>query len=196
MAKKQKPTVHQVDPNETEVGERRQRRWDRRAFIRTGLAVGAGVVASAYVKPSLQSIGIPRAFAQATPAGGRPSIEFNPNDVGDSYSGTTPFTFMGVVDLCNVSGDTFTPISAWTFVVDEILKGEELLDEVVLPDEDFGTLNSPNPSECADFEVTFKLTPLWADADPGAEIKVHIHATGTTAEGAGLAHLTLTLTKA
>ena len=50
----------------TEGGDQRQRHTSRRTFIRTGLAVAAGVAASAYVKPSLQSIGIPRAFAAAS----------------------------------------------------------------------------------------------------------------------------------
>ena len=61
----------ELPPNQgdilTETGRQRQRRLDRRTFIRSGLAVGAGLVASAYVKPNLQSIGIARAFASVTP---------------------------------------------------------------------------------------------------------------------------------
>ena len=80
----------------------RRRRWDRRTFIRTGLAVGAGVVASAYVKPNLQSIGIPRAFAQATPGPGActPGLwknktgswtTFDKDDVFDNVFGVSAF---------------------------------------------------------------------------------------------------------
>ena len=42
----------------------------RRSFIRTGLAVGGGLVAAMYVKPAFQTIGIPRAFAAVSPAPG------------------------------------------------------------------------------------------------------------------------------
>jgi hypothetical protein len=38
----------------------------RRNFLRTGAVVGAGLVATTYVKPDLQSIKVPRAFASAS----------------------------------------------------------------------------------------------------------------------------------
>ena len=66
MAKQKDQPGNRPD-DDTEGGDRRQRRWDRRTFIRTGLAVGGGLVAAAYVKPNLQSIGVPRAFANVTP---------------------------------------------------------------------------------------------------------------------------------
>ena len=204
--KKNLPNPLETDLSES--GGQRQRQLSRRTFIRTGLVVGGALVASAYVKPSLQSIGIPRAFAQATPPpGGNPSIEFKPlNDVEFDAEGLTSFTFTGVL-LCNVSGDQVTPISDWFFKVTSIEKGSEFLDPAVDPDGDadgvelpdaasFPTLTSPQPApqpDCAAFPVTFHLEPSWAGAAVDTEIKVKIDAFGTTAAGTGATHLTLTL---
>jgi len=53
-----------------EPGRPLQRRITRRTFVRNSLAVGGGVVASMYVKPTLQSFGTPRVFAASHQAGG------------------------------------------------------------------------------------------------------------------------------
>ena len=91
--------------------ERRRRRLDRRTFIRTGLAVGAGVAASAYIKPSLQSIGIPRAFASVTPGPGHPSIEWVDDDL--EFPGTAGLEMVTVfADLQDASTPPANPYSA------------------------------------------------------------------------------------
>ena len=101
----------ELPPNQggslTETGGQRQRRLDRRTFIRTGLAVGGGLVAAAYVKPNLQSIGIPRAFASVTPDGGTlcmpMCIDFEKDaDGNDLIAGniiTTQFAGIGVMTV-------------------------------------------------------------------------------------------------
>ena len=186
-----------------EAEEQRRRRLDRRTFIRTGLAVGGGLVAAAYVKPNLQSIGIPRAFAQVTPGpGGRPSIEFEPDDVDADAGDVSSFEFLNV-EICNVSGHLVVSISQWDYDV-TVLEGPEFLDDtigidgVLLPT--IGTLTSPpggdgtKEGECTDFPVTFNLLPLWTSE--GTKIKVRIVATGTADDGQHAdARLTLTLTK-
>ncbi len=74
-------------------GSAQRRRHSRRTFIRTGLAVGGGLVASAYVKPFLQSIGVPRAFAQATPVQSTPPPCTDCKDILElEYDGGVPVT--------------------------------------------------------------------------------------------------------
>ena len=202
MAKQKDQPGNRPD-DDTAGGEILQRRLDRRKFVRAGLAVGAGLVASAYVKPNLQSIGIPRAFAQGTPApGGKPSIEFRPNDVDGSDGDVDSFLFEGIL-LCNVSGHHVVTISDWLFDV-EIIKGSSLLEDVDVPTSaEIGPLTSPQPGangpieeDCTGFPVTFDLDDDWKDAPVGTEIKVRIFATGIANDGqVATTLLTLTLTK-
>ena len=216
MAEQKDQHGHRPDNLPEDEGQRK-RRWDRRTFIRTGLAVGAGVVASAYVKPSLQSIGIPRAFAHGTPALiGKPSIEFDPDDVTHTVSGVGSFTFGTVlgpgdafVKLCNVGDHHPVTIEAsdWFFEVTHIDdsaghlntvpdSADGVADGVGLPTT-FPALASSGspPFPCAPFPVTFYLLPSWANADPLTEIKVKINASGTANGFTAVTHLTLTLVR-
>jgi hypothetical protein len=93
------------EPVQTEPPQK-HRLTTRRTFIRAGVAIGAGLVASSYVKPNLQTIKIPRAFASAS----APPIEAIQN-------GCTPGFWKNHGDLWDVTGFQTTDSFNYTFAV-------------------------------------------------------------------------------
>lgn len=188
MQNKESHSAAQSEELKGAVSPKNRRLVTRRNFIRTGAVLGAGLVASTYVKPDFQSIKVPHAFAQASApptTEGKLSIEFRPNDVGEVYTGTTSYTFQAPLDLCNVSNAVPVTVESWAFTV-TVLQGATYLNPqdssgVQVPTS-FPMLTAGPPDACYPFPVTFQLGSNWA-ADAGAKIKVRIVATATSVGG-------------